>query len=161
MRFGGAGGILFDSFEETDEATGMTRSVSESRAAASLQALFGGTPAPGVVVGGGFLSASPLEGSRSGLFDAGFGFGPFVSWYPDPETGMSVLLMPAIGELSDSSAFLIAVGAALEGWVGEQWSLGADLRYVHLRPLSDASADPTVSSHLAHALLLGFIATLH
>lgn len=89
----------------------------------SIDLSLGGTPAKGLVLGGGILgftgSSSPVE---TGIY-------AMAGWYPDPTDGFNV--QTAVGSASGQSASgaFVSGGAGYELWVGKQWSLGAFARY--------------------------------
>lgn len=100
--------------------------------------LIGGTPAPGLVVGGGFhfstadgsLRGGPRNsGAVSGLAPT---LGPFVDWYPDPKNGWHVGLLAGLGgtSLGDgpvseaSTTFASTLFGGYDAWIGPEWSLG-------------------------------------
>lgn len=124
-----------------------------NRGIATLSDLaFGGTVAPGWVLGGGIYSldliASTLRVKESSLepipaeIDPGLRalsmFGPFVDWYPNVRGGFHVqgalglaILVPRVfGHPATSESEYTAVGGALvlgtgyEWWIADEWSIG-------------------------------------
>jgi hypothetical protein len=108
--------------------------------------MLGGSPVPGLVVGGGFLfdqSPSPqvTSGDLSGTLDANLNFmvlGPFFDVFFDPKAGFHVgaSVGRAVTTLSseDGSTQAQAAGVGLaaflgyDGFVSRQWSIGIFLR---------------------------------
>jgi hypothetical protein len=116
--------------------------------------LFGGTPAPGLVIGGGtanVVALSPkvtVEGEELGELDDTnlqlSTLGVFGTFYPDPQQGLSLHLMLAYAVLSasDSSEFdddddasangvAITAGVGYEFWVASEWSIGVFGRFTY------------------------------
>jgi len=111
--------------------------------AVSFDAMAGGTPAPGIAVGGAYLASTAArtgyrdqQGSDAGL---GFGMlGPFIDVFPDPKAGWHLggSLGPAVSVSFDdqSTTRSVAAGFGAAAWVGydfwiaDQWSLGATFR---------------------------------
>jgi hypothetical protein len=111
----------------------------------SVELAFGGTVAPGLVIGAGIYGtsvASPEYESNGLKSDGGqvvaSMLGPFLDWYFDPHSGAH--FQAAVGytaitaEQADSDpypsqdssggGFGVMVGAGYEFWIGDQWSLG-------------------------------------
>lgn len=105
------------------------------------QLLFGGTPAPGLVLGGGTMGLSiakakltvndqevPVQDDTVVLSM----IGPFVNYYVDPEGGFHILGYLGFAQLSSNDTdsndepvgFGLVAGVGYEWWVGEQWGLG-------------------------------------
>jgi hypothetical protein len=116
--------------------------------------LVGGTPSPGLVIGGGVREISASGRFQGGRYDGAVAqafewtLGPFVDWYPDPARGLH------IGALVGGSATLVsstttqssvAFGATVFGgcdwWIGPQWSLGI------LAEASGATPSSLVDNH--------------
>jgi hypothetical protein len=145
--------------EETDRGYGL-----------NIELLFGGTPAPGVVIGGGLIGYSfpdvtrEIDGEeipnqldiRAALSTLDF----FVNIYPDPKMGFQLQALLGFAVLSvvdedDNSAFrdadgddasdptgpVVGGGIGFEGFVGQQWSLGVMGRVVYA-PVSTTVVDP-------------------
>ncbi len=113
--------------------------------------LLGGTPSPGLVVGGGtagaYVSSVKLESGGNTVepddfvLNAGV-FGPFIDYYFDPTSGLHLHGMIGFGNMTASGAdanedFVATgpgavVGIGYEGWIGEQWGLGGLLRVMYL-----------------------------
>jgi hypothetical protein len=125
----------------------------------ALEFAIGGTPAPGLVIGGtlnssftGDVTTNDLtvNGARAtdlNYDQASLGFlGPFVDYYIDAHLGWHVQGALGIAGLTLSEVrrgntivrsetrtggLGFAVGAGWEGWVGKQWSMGALLRLMY------------------------------
>jgi len=101
--------------------------------------LIGGTPLPGLVLGGGLR-----QGTSHGTFvhgrDDGFrfdaftpGVGAFVDWYPSPTRGWHLGAYAGTGMTfvngstwTHAAEIDGALFAGYDAWIGEQWSLGID-----------------------------------
>lgn len=109
----------------------------------SFDAMVGGTPAPGIVVGGAYLvnTAARTDYEDDRTKDAGLSYGmlgPFVDIYPNPKTGFHIggSLGPAVAvtfddesnERSVAAGFGAAAWIGYEFWVADQWSLGGMFR---------------------------------
>jgi hypothetical protein len=141
--------------------------------------LFGGTPAPGLVIGGGtanVVALSPkvtVDGEElEDLDDTNLNLstiGVFGTFYPDPQQGLSLHLMLAYAVLStsDSSEFgdgddaaangvAITAGVGYDFWVAPEWSIGVFGRFTY-GALKDTDSDLDVSyPTIAPALLATF-----
>lgn len=113
--------------------------------ALSLDALVGGTPTPGLVLGGALLAdhvqkATVEQDGRDigdAIVETGM-FGAFIDGFPDAKGGFH--LGGALGfanihtdvdgadEVRDDTGFGGAVWVGYDAWVGDEWSLGALLR---------------------------------
>jgi opacity protein-like surface antigen len=136
--------------------------------------LFGGTPAPGLVIGGGtanVVALSPkitVEGEESDLGDGDLTLnlstlGVFGTYYPDPNAGLNLHLMVAYGVLSVSdsdgddsdnnpSGVAITAGVGYDFWVAQEWSIGVLGRFTYAALSYEDVSFPT----LAPALLATF-----
>jgi hypothetical protein len=154
------GGLLLANFA-SDNSTDYGGSVNGSFTGASLVGEFamGGTPAPGLVIGGGiYWSAAPKPG-RQNVDVAGPGstnpvpsqnvafgiLGPFVDYYIDPKGGWHIQGALGLGGVSIDDAqsndkrvqprkqggFGFMLGGGYEAWVANQWSLGGMLRLMY------------------------------
>jgi opacity protein-like surface antigen len=145
-----------------------------------FELLLGGTPLPGLVIGGAWVShrfqepryesggqSQTLSSSR---LDMSL-LGPFVQYYFDPTSGPHVQALVAVAEESfgfddstgsvetqQSSGFGFGAGAGWDFWVGDQWSLGLELRILHTR-VKDTSTSENRQATTAGTL--AFTATLH
>jgi hypothetical protein len=155
----------------------------------SVEFLFGGTPAPGIVIGGGVIGHNfpdvtlEDEDGDEAPFDASLSFTTvdvFLNLYPDPKQGFQVQALLGIGfaELlnddgdsaivdsdGDDVVFVgpvVGAGVGYEGFVGQQWSLGVMGRILYA-PLS-ATLDEDNDIDATTKMLVpsvSFIATLH
>jgi hypothetical protein len=119
----------------------------------------GGTPAPGLVIGGTFnlalagdVTTSDLKVNGAPAVDIHYNgasmvfLGPFVDYYIDAHLGWHV--QGALGlagfnltegrrsgtqvrERTEAGGLGFAVGAGWEGWIGKQWSMGVLLRLMY------------------------------
>jgi hypothetical protein len=108
--------------------------------------LLGGTPWPGLTLGGGFRSLTAHGEFGGGGYDkdafSGFDYtiGPFVDWYPRPAKGWHVGALAGLGVAwmertrSGHTSTLYAFGApgatvfaGHDWWVGNQFSIGLQL----------------------------------
>lgn len=143
-----------------------------------LELAFGGTPLPGLVIGGGsygtFISSPTLSyagQSADGGSTSLSIIGPFVDWYPEPSQGFHVLASAGVAYVSYGSkgggATVSGTGLGLTGgvgyeiWVGDQWSLGAQFRMQYASPSikSDGMTSSVDTTTLVPALIVG--ATYH
>lgn len=138
------GGYLHDS-ESVDGAPDANFDASISGGAALLELYLGGTPVPGLVLGG-YLSGMSAPGPSAELndttlesdddFSLGLGsIGPYVDFYPDPHGGFH--LLGSLGyaqvtfndgddtiEQATSSGFTLGGGIGYDAFVTDEWSLG-------------------------------------
>jgi len=149
---------------------------------------FGGTVAPGLVIGGGsfgnFIPAPKFKADGGTEQDGGAmsitGIGPFVNYYLNPKEGLHLdaallLVLASIAEKENTTAgvttktpkaggigFGAALGAGYDFWIGEQWSLGvlARVTYFTSKVTYDTTGDPkaTFSGFIPGIL---FAATYH
>lgn len=118
-----------------------------------LDMLFGGTIANTVVIGGGFLLheiSDPDVNVTSGEVDVAVGeasgglgvgtLGPFIDIFPDPNGGGHFGAMIGVGTIGledesgdASSGWGFGVFGGYDFWVSNQWSLGANARYMYNR----------------------------
>ena len=119
---------------------------------ASYELMLGGTLGSGFVLGGGFVgqdisdpkvTVSGTSGtSGTGVASGSLGvvvLGPMFDWFFDPRGGAHVGAMIGSGGigLSDGNGETSrGLGTSLWGgydfWVGQQWSMGPELRFVHV-----------------------------
>jgi hypothetical protein len=121
--------------------------------AAMLDVLIGGTPASGLVVGGGYqfdmaqhadFNFGPNDTGSDGNVIRGV-VGPFVEWFPDPHGGFSAGLLGGYTVLALQTPSIRIFGTELGGnidtlgiggnlwasyalWISSQWSLGLEAR---------------------------------
>jgi hypothetical protein len=133
FRFGLGGGYFAGSVDTTPKAT-----VTGGHLAVDLA--FGGTPVPGLVIGGGIYGsaggASWESGGTSQKIDSSVvsTIGPFIDWYPDPKDGWHITGMVGLSRfqftqnnvVDVTSAFggAVMIGGGYEFWIGKEWSLG-------------------------------------
>lgn len=136
------GGYLHDS-ESLDGASGFDASISGG--AGLLELYFGGTPVPGLVLGG-FVSGVSAPGpsaevngmtlTASNDVSLGLGsIGPYVDYYPDPQGGFHALGTLGYAQVTfnngdgtvdaaTSSGFTLGAGVGYDAFVSDEWSLG-------------------------------------
>lgn len=140
-------------YMKTTFSEGLLASKELSGGAGAFDLQLGGTPAKGLVVGGGlFMSSLEHEDARPvamALDESNPGsvgvvaLGPFIDYYPDPKEGLhfgGMLGLAAIGfdtpGFAGDDAERVATGGAVgafigyDWWVAREWSLGAQLRYL-------------------------------
>jgi hypothetical protein len=140
---------------------------------------FGGTLAPGLVLGGGsygFVVPVPKYKNDLSEVDGGqlvaSGVGPFVDYYIDPRGGAHVqgaLLLSYISNQSKDAqpagagfGFGAMLGGGYEVFVSDQWSIGvlARLTYYNVKVKYDTGGDPkSTVSLIVPGILFG--ATYH
>lgn len=147
--------------------------------ALSTELAFGGTLAPGLVIGGGSFSMlvpSPTYSPEGGGdVDVGThhvsGIGPFVDYYFDPRQGAHVqaaLLLSGIfvqqkDQLESATGFGFGamIGGGYELWIGHEWSIGPLLRLAFYNDAieGDDSGGKATLRMIVPSLLIG--ATYH
>ena len=157
---------------------GGTQDATVSGVGAGHEVSLGGTPLPGLVVGGGSFSSfvsSPTISYAGQSADAGSAslslFAPFIDWYPSDTQGFHVQGAAGLAYVSYDSkgggkgvsgtGLGFMAGAGYEIWVAEQWSLGAMFRLQYATPSIKADGMTTSldTNSVIPALLLG--ATYH
>jgi hypothetical protein len=150
-------------------------------AGVGLEFLIGGTPLPGLVLGGGlFLFTIPdpkmeLNGTESDAEDISLGatmFALMASYYIDPKLGAYAQALVGLSSLSleyerqgskrqtdDTDGYALGLGLGWDFWVGNQWSLGPELRVVYARMTREAGDVEEQYRLWAPSLL--FTATVH
>jgi len=138
--------------------------------------LFGGTPAPGLVIGGGtanVVAISPkytVDGEEIEAFDDVnlnlSTIGVFGTFYPDPHGGLSLHLMLAYAVLSASSdgdtsdnnpdGPAITAGLGYDFWVAPEWSIGVFGRFTYAATKWEEDGFEAKYPVLAPALLATF-----
>lgn len=114
--------------------------------------LFGGTPVPGLVIGGGLVGAqvkNPTAEDNNGNslqlnnLNMTFGYLPlFVDVYPMPDNGLNFMAMVGFADLAfsadsgssatnDATGAAYGLGAGYEAWISSQWSLGGMVRGIY------------------------------
>jgi hypothetical protein len=135
----------------TGEGVRGDASISDMTGTTSLAV--GGSPAPGLAVGGGLRLASIRARFHGSPHDPeGYAtaelwqLGPFVEWYPNPLLGWHVAGAFTLGELVVQDSYLpdaagtagfVTVYGGHNWWLGPEWSLG-------LRALASASTRPSL-----------------
>ena len=157
---------------------GGTQDATVTGVGAGLEVSFGGTPLPGLVVGGGSFSSfvsSPTisyagQSAEEGSVSLSL-FAPFIDWYPNETQGFHVQGAAGLAYVSYDSkgggssvsgtGLGFMAGAGYEVWVGDQWSLGAMFRLQYATPSIKADGMTTSldTNSVIPALLLG--ATYH
>lgn len=147
---------------------------------------FGGTPVPGLVIGGGIYSANTpttsyeFEEGDTSLSIDGKGttvgvIGPFVDVYPNPELGLHFQGALGFGILTADESddddvdfppdkysgvgFGLMVGGGYEVFVADQWSIGGVVRVVYANATMKSDSDDFVDVK-AHALVPGALFTV-
>jgi hypothetical protein len=152
LRFSGGVGLLAMSRSVDTEVAGNTESEQSELGGLgeSAEVLFGGTPARGLVIGGGLYVVNAvkpkLDRATSNdvdlIRDLTFVHaGALVDWYPDPHAGLHfgglVGVSGAVGEAPGTRSLTERVGGVgpclalhlgYDFWLGREWSLGPELR---------------------------------
>jgi hypothetical protein len=160
--------------------------VSASGLAGLFELALGGTPAPGVVIGGGIFTSSvsettyesDLDGESEEVDAQGVTvglLGPFVDIYPNPEQGFHFQGGVGFGVITadeDDETFPpvnyggvglgLMAGVGYEAWVADQWSLGGLIRVIYANATLTAEEDE-YEDMSARAFVPGilFTATYH
>jgi hypothetical protein len=152
---------------------------------AVFEFMLGGTPAPGLVIGGALLGHGVAEPTveqggqeitaENTTLSLGV-FGPFVQYYFDPNGGFYLqgLLGFAQGRTTyefrgvkfqsePAAGGAIALGGGYDFWVGDQWSLGPELRFLFasLKADDDQSGISADYTYNVFVPSLAFTVTLH
>jgi len=130
-----------------------------ARGSLPIELAFGGTPAPGLVIGGtvnvagtGDVTTNDLTVNGARVTDMKYAqaslwfVGPFVDYYIDAHLGWHVQGALGIAGLNltegrrgqtevrsrtEAGGLGFALGGGWEGWVGKQWSMGVLLRLMY------------------------------
>ena len=110
-----------------------------------IDALVGGAPAPGVILGGSLMfdrmpsTTFDADGFRAKTGVTLFTIGPFIDGYPDPRGGFHLggTVGPCLSRLTNGSyfgstratGFGLAAWLGYDWWVADQWSVGGLLRF--------------------------------
>jgi len=163
LRLGLGLSYVVDSVQSTvfDEA-------SMSGAGLADELAIGGTPAPGLVVGGAIQDASAfapalrIDGDERDGGPSSLGLsliGPFLDYYFDPAQGLHAQALVGLGVLTADDSrdlpvgFGASVGIGYEWWVGGESSLGLTARLVYARLSYDPSGIDERHSVLAPSLM--------
>jgi hypothetical protein len=119
----------------------------------SLDLRIGGTPAAGLVVGGGLwlggADTDEWRGENSERGSVGMvAMGPFIDYFPDPDKGFHFGGMLGLGgmglDIDGVTEEAKAAGGGAFGtwvgydfWLGPEWSLGVEFSYLGLRGRND------------------------
>jgi hypothetical protein len=153
---GGIGALLGASADVGDV------SFSSGGASLDIEALVGGSPAPGFSIGGGVLGSLQLSGDWE--LDNGVGtdsadltsiiIGPFADGYPAPNGGWHFGGLLGLASVSfqqpggDDGSNAIGVGGAVwtgyDIWVAPEWSVGGSLQFDAFRA-TNSDDDLTIS----------------
>jgi hypothetical protein len=158
---------------------------SVSGLAGLFELALGGTPAPGIVIGGGIFTSSVSETSyeidvdgESEEFEASGStvglLGPFIDVYPNPEHGFHVQGSIGFGVITadEDDEYLfdnyggvglgLMAGIGYEAWVADQWSLGGLIRVIYANATMTAENDdfPDMNASMLVPGIL-FTATYH
>ncbi|HEX7672351.1 MAG TPA: hypothetical protein VF395_22305 [Polyangiaceae bacterium] len=119
----------------------------------AIDVLAGGTPAPGLVVGGGVLlqeAFSPSFSERGHSGPVGLGMlGPMIDAFPNPAGGFHVGGLVGLSRVglddahgNASGGLGLSVWAGYMWWASSQWSLGGLVRLSAARSGRTLGADP-------------------
>lgn len=116
--------------------------------------LIGGTPIPGLAIGGALIGASTRDPTvKQGDFEAEadgtllvLGVGAFADYYFDPHSGGHVQLLLGFAAAdfvrasgssggSDPTGLMVGLGGGYDFWIGDEWSIGPFARILY-SPLS-------------------------
>jgi hypothetical protein len=152
---------------------------SEQGGSMSLDLLIGGSPSPGVSIGGALL-LEPLFGADYQRGGAGVGshggfstlLGPFIDGFPDATKGWHLGGMVGLaaqsfqdvngtngGKTTSAGGVGGAAWFGYDFWVGSQWALGPQLRLMGMRT-SDTKAGEDISAW-ARSFTLGISAVFN
>lgn len=147
------------------------RRIDYSGSQLDLDLLIGGTPSDGIAVGGGLILGSLLQPDMEvGNQNTATSnipvllIGPFVDGFFQPNGGWhagALLGIGALGETSEtqgSGGLGGAVWLGYDRWVGADWSIGGQLRFLGIAAGGD---EPTEFSSSALGLGLGFSVLYH
>ncbi len=141
--------------------------------------LLGGTPAEGLVIGGGSLASVVQKPTiKVGDFEDEADddlslslLGPFVQYYPDPTGGLNFQLLLGYASASGTdddadeaaTGFGLSAGVGHEWWVSEEWSLGVAGRFNYANVKYESDVGNTTITQKYNAMVPGvvFTATYH
>ena len=167
--FRGEVGVAYVSSSGTLKDNGSSTNMTVKGTGAGLGFFFGGTPAPGVVVGGALLGSDAVSptvtmNDRTGTADNSalvlVLVGPFLQYYPFPSEGLNLGLAVGFATLSaqnkdgntegQDNGFGASLSIGQDFWVGKEWSLGIAGRFSYAR----VSATTGAFTETANALFL-------
>ena len=189
MGIGAAYGMATESYDlPSGIPDSAVNEVTAKGAGLTLEFLFGGTPAPGLVIGGGLISyvfpGPNLEDEDGDEIDTDVTatlstIDLFVNFYPDPKSGFQIQGLVGFGVAAvhnndddesvyqdedgddvDLTGAVVGAGVGYEGFVSQQWSLGVMGRIVYAPVGADLGSDVSVSLPFIIPSV-SFIATLH
>jgi hypothetical protein len=166
FRFGTGLTFLWDSIDSRNFEAAHLRGLGVGG-----ELLIGGTPAPGLVIGGGTAGAtvySPaleIDGRDMTRAPDVLGLsaiGVFADYYPQPSRGLHFQAFAGYAVLqADGSAprkspdgLALSVGAGHEWWLADEWSIGAMLRLLYATLVYDSAWLNERHSVLAPALMV-------
>lgn len=168
-RFGINYGITGGGFAIGNEAD--QRRIDYSGSQLDIDLLIGGTPSDGIAVGGGLIMGSLLQPDMEvGNQNTATKnipillIGPFVDGFFQPGGGWHAGALLGLGGLGEtpetkgSGGLGGAVWLGYDRWVGADWSIGGQLRFLGIAAGGD---DPTDFSSSALGLGLGFSVLYH
>jgi outer membrane autotransporter protein len=134
---------------------GTTQDIDITGGGANVSFWFGGTPASGLVLGGALLGhafaepkveVSGQSQTAENTTVSVSAIGPFVQYYIDPKSGFYIQGVLAyvsakttyeVGgtkyESEDTTGGGFALGVGYDFWIGEQWSLGPEVRFLYAK----------------------------
>lgn len=151
LRFGIGYSYLSTKVKVTEPDTGVEGTLKGSGVGIGL-AMIGGTVAPGFVLGGALLGhgySEPdyeLNGTDIDMTDRTVTFsviGLFAQYYFDAKSGGYLQALIGFGQLDDDDSdnndesterpqgAVFGIGGGYDFWVGEQWSIGPELRLMY------------------------------
>lgn len=143
LRLNAGVGFVGARFDDGRDATG---DVLLDGSDMALDLLVGGSPSPGVTLGGGvfmnLLLAADAEQDDNDLTSRDVGIllvGPFIDGFPNPKKGwhlggtlgLAVANMDDMGprgDVSRTAGFGAAAWGGYDAWIGDDWSVGGLLR---------------------------------
>jgi hypothetical protein len=170
----GAGYAIMSASLDPEPPTGTDISISGAGVAGQL--LFGGTPAPGLVIGGGsqgghfFSPKVEVDGTEvdsDGDLSANL-LGPYLQYYFTPNQGFYAQVMLGIASMDDgnddtdglATGFGASAGLGNEWWIADQWGIGVLARCQFLATSQELEA-PGATADISYtaivpALLVNF-----
>lgn len=157
------------------DVPGAQSDTSFSGLAVGFDAWFGGSPVPGLAIGGGITgfdvpSPSIKQGNQSGTYDGHLTLSVlalFGDYYFDPNAGLHLEALAGFGVLSaqsnngetssnDPTGLALGLGFGNDWWVSDEWSIGVLGRFIYA-PLSYSASGVTEKySTIVPALMATF-----